>query len=128
MVEPAGLPRLGRAPQGIQGLRESDKELAFESSLGRKTRVGLNTYHGHGRAGDMSLVYGAPARVEDDAAYFKASKDSPTFLRFCNSLPAKAAVSPHERRMAGEQRAKDLERQRERQLVSTLEIPGVNDD
>ncbi|KAG2482972.1 hypothetical protein HYH03_018149 [Edaphochlamys debaryana] len=121
------LPRLGR-PEGITGLRESDKEMGFESSLGRKVRVGQESYKGMGRAGDRSLVYGAPARVEDDPTYYRSMKDSPTFVRFCNSLPAKPAVSPHQRREEGLRRQADQERRQAAALVSTLNIEGVPED
>ncbi|PNH04988.1 hypothetical protein TSOC_008796 [Tetrabaena socialis] len=121
------LPRLGR-PEGITGLRESDKETQFEASLGRKIRVGQDSYRGAGRAGDRSLVYGAPARAEEDPTYYRSMKDSPTFVRFCNSLPAKPAVSPHQRRDEGMRRAAEEERRRAAALVSTLNIEGVPDD
>ncbi|KAG2445982.1 hypothetical protein HXX76_000585 [Chlamydomonas incerta] len=122
------LPRLGR-PEGINGLRESgDQQYQFESSLGRKIRVGQESYRGAGRAGDRSLVYGAPTRAEDDPTYFRSMKDSPTFTRFCNSLPAKPAVSPHQRREEGMRRAAEEERRREAELVGTLNIEGVPDD
>ncbi len=121
------LPRLGR-PDGITGLRESDKEAQFESQLGRKVRVGQDSYRGLGRAGDRSLVMGAPARVEDEPTYFRSMKDSPTFVRFCNSLPPKPAVSPHQRRQEQLLRQAEAERQRAAELVSTLNIDGVPDE
>ncbi|KXZ56017.1 hypothetical protein GPECTOR_2g1569 [Gonium pectorale] len=121
------LPRLGR-PDGITGLRESDKETQFDVSLGRKIRVGQDTYRGTGRAGDKSLVYGASARVEDDPTFYKTMKDTPTFSRFVNSLPPKPSVSPHQRREDGLRRQAEQERRREAALVSTLNIEGVADD
>lgn len=126
MSEPP-LPRLGR-PEGITGLRESDKEVQFEMMLGRKIRVGQESYRGTGRAGDRSLVYGTSARVEDDPTYYRSMKDSPTFVRFCNSLPQKPGVSPHQRREEGMRRQTEQERRREAALVSTLTIEGVPDD
>lgn len=75
----------------------------------------------------MSVSYSGPPRPEDDAGFFKSLKDTPTFLRFCNSLPAKAAVSPHVRRAEEIKRIQDQERQRERELVSTLELPDVGE-
>ncbi|GLC43829.1 hypothetical protein PLESTB_000912700 [Pleodorina starrii] len=121
------LPRLGR-PDGITGLRESDKEVVFDATLGRKIRVGQESYRGTGRAGDRSLVYGASGRVEDDPTYYRSMKDAPTFVRFCNSLPPKPAVSPHQRREEGVRRQAEQERRREAELVSTLTIDGVADD
>ncbi|EFJ50584.1 hypothetical protein VOLCADRAFT_103801 [Volvox carteri f. nagariensis] len=121
------LPRLGR-PDGITGLRETDKEVNFEATMGRKVRVGQDSYRGSGRAGDRSLVYGAPQRVEDDPSYYRSMKDAPTFVRFCNSLPPKPAVSPHQRRDEGARRQAEQERRREAALVSTLTIEGVPDD
>ena len=122
--EPA-LPRLSRPP-GATGLRESDKELSYERAMGRKVRVGQGTFQGSGRAGDMSISFAAPRRPEDNAGFFKSLKDTPTFLRFCNSLPNKIVVSPHERRAAELQRNQNQETQRERDLVATLALPGAD--
>lgn len=126
MAEPS-LPRLAR-PEGITGLRETDKEVNFEVAMGRKIRLGQDSHRGTGRAGDRSLVYGAPARVEDDPTYYRSMKDAPTFVRFCNSLPPKPAVSPHQRREEGTRRQADEQRRREAALVSTLTIDGVPDE
>lgn len=126
-----GLPRLLRPP-GVNGLRETDKEIVFEQSMGRKVRVGQDTYNGNGRAGDKSLVYGAPKKVEElDPKLFKTLKDSPTFLRFCSTLPAAPSVSPHTRRAAGAERSAAAARDADRSLVATLTVPlpeGCDDD
>lgn len=121
------LPRLFRPGPGIQGLRESDVEMTYERAMGRKVRVGQDTYKGYGRAGDMSLRYGPTHRPEDDPTFFKSLKDSPTFLRFCDSLPAKPAVSPHDRRAMSLRRAHESEVDKERQLVASLELPDPED-
>ncbi len=111
-------------PPGMSGLRESKVELQYEQAMGRKVRVGPETYRNRGRAGDMTRSFAPPRRPEDDPSFFKSLKDSPTFIRFCNSLPAKAAVSPHERRMQELQRGHEVELQRERALVASLDVGG----
>eukprot|EP00798_Chlamydomonas_sp_ICE-L_P020176 gene20176-26912_t len=120
------LPRLLR-PSGITGLRESDKELSYERAMGQKVRVGQDSYKLSGRAGDMSLRYGPTHRPEDDPNFFMSLKDSPTFLRFCDSLPAKPAVSPHERREISQRKQYDAEVDRERQLVASLNLPDPDE-
>jgi hypothetical protein len=47
-------------------------------------------------------------------------QEAPTFVRYCNSLPAKAAVSPHERRLLAEQRRQDAETRAAQHLVKEL--------
>ena len=121
------LPRLSRPP-GTTILRESDTELSYERAMGRKVRVGHDTYGGMGRAGDMSLRYGPTYRPEDDPTFFKTLKDSPTFLRFCGTLPAKPAVSPHERRAMSLRKAQESEVDRERQLVASLNLPDGDEE
>lgn len=124
--EPA-MPRLSR-PIGICGLRESENELSHERSLGRKVRVDQHSYRGRGRAGDLSTVQSAPLAPQDaDPNFFKTLRDSPTFIRFCNTLPPKPAVSPHERRALQVQRAHQQERERDRQLVSSLQLADPED-
>ena len=125
-VDEPAIPRLARPP-GASGLRESDEELSYERAMGRKIRVNPVTYQGSGRAGDTSILYSSPGRPEDDAGFFKSLKDTPTFLRFCNSLPAKAAESPHVRRAEQLKRIQAQERQRERALVSTLQLPDIGE-
>lgn len=50
--------------------------------MGRKVRLGQDTYRGSGRAGDMSQSFAPPKRPEDiDVGFFKSLKDSPTFIR-----------------------------------------------
>mmetsp|Transcript_14106 Transcript_14106/g.30586 ORF Transcript_14106/g.30586 Transcript_14106/m.30586 type:complete len:283 (-) Transcript_14106:418-1266(-) len=123
--EPA-MPRLSR-PVGLYGLRESDQELSYERAMGRKVRVDHMSYHGTGRAGDKSTSFAPPARPEDDPVFFKTLKDSPTFIRFCSTLPPKPAVSPHERRAASMQRANAREMDQERQLVASLQLPDPDE-
>lgn len=118
-AEPA-MPRLSR-PAGATILRESDQELSYERALGRKIRVGMDTYRGSGRAGDLSQSFAPPRRPEDDAVFFKSLKDSPTFTRFVASLPAKPAVGPHQRRAEELRRQRMTELAAERQLVETLD-------
>lgn len=126
-----GLPRLLRPP-GITGLRESERETVFEQAMGRKVRVGQETYNGSGRAGDKSLVYGAPKRPEElNPGLFRTLKDSPTFLRFCSTLPPPPSASPHARRAAGEQRVAAAAKEADRTLVASLVAPmseGVDDE
>ena len=121
------MPRLCRDPGVPVYLRETSQELSYERARGRKIRVQQGSYLGSGRAGDMSVSFAPPRRPEEDATFFKSLKDTPTFLRFCNSLPAKAAVSPHERRADELRRIQEREKQKERELVSTLELPAVGD-
>lgn len=121
------MPRLSR-PVGICGLRESDQELSYEQAMGRKIRVDNNTYDGLGRAGDLSSTFGPPRRPEDDPAFFKSHKDTPTFIRFCSSLPAKPAVSPHERRAQEMHNNRAQELQRDRELVASLAAPDGEAD
>jgi hypothetical protein len=115
------MPRLSR-PVGICGLRESDKELSYEQAMGRKIRVDSSTYDGLGRAGDLSSMFGPPRRPEDDPNFYKSHKDTPTFIRFCNTLPAKPAVSPHERRAQEMHNNRAQELQRDRELVASLQL------
>lgn len=100
------------------------QELSYERAMGRKIRVGQESYRTTGRAGDMSYLTGPQPRPEDEPAFFKTLKDSPTFIRFCNSLPAKPAVSPHQRRAESMKRQQEMERHRERTLVAGLQLPG----
>ena len=64
----------------------------------RKIRVTRETFYGSGSAGDLSKRTGAEPRVEDERDFRQQAVDSPTFKRFCQSLAAKPAVSPHQRR------------------------------
>lgn len=124
-----GLPSLGRLGPGLTCLRETDKELIFERVMNRKVRVDQGSYRGLGRAGDTTGSLGAPVRPEVlDPSLYKTLTDSPTFIRFCNSLPPKPAVSPHQRRADAARRMYEAERNQERDLVSKLDIPGVDDD
>lgn len=120
------MPRLLRPP-GITGLRETDQELSYAREMGQKVRVGQESYRTTGRAGDMSLRYGPTHRPEDDPTFFKSLKDSPTFLRYCNSLPAKPAMSPHERRDMSLRRQYESEVNRERELVASLHLPDPDE-
>lgn len=104
------------------------QELSYERCFGRKCRVGLDTYRGSGRAGDLSLSYAPPKRPEDDALFFKTLKDSPTFTRFVKSLPPTPAVGPHQRRAEQVKQAQQAERRAEQQLVAGLPQPDVSDD
>lgn len=99
------------------------QELSFEKAIGRKVRVGQHTYEGSGRAGDLSAVFGAPKRPEDESTFFRVAKDSRTYSRFVSNLPAKPAISPHQRREEGSRRMQQAERERERQLVAALPVP-----
>ena len=47
-------------------------------------------------------------------------KEPPTFVRYCNSLPATSATNPHERRLLAEQRRKEAETRAEQHLVTQL--------
>lgn len=125
------LPRLGRLgrPPGINSLRESDQEISFERLFGRKHKVDQGVYQGQGRAGDKTGTFGPPARPEDDPDFFKSLKDTPTFIRFCSTLPAaRLSVSSHERRRV--QQWQDAERavDVERRLVASLNFPEGLDD
>ncbi|GAX80136.1 hypothetical protein CEUSTIGMA_g7574.t1 [Chlamydomonas eustigma] len=124
--EPA-MPRLSR-PIGTKGLRESDQELMYDRAMGRKVRLDLTSYRGRGRAGDLSHSFAPPRRPEEEPNFFKSLKDSPTFIRFCNSLPPRAVVTPHERRTAELHRNHASEVQRERELVATLTLPNFGDE
>jgi hypothetical protein len=48
------------------------QEFHFESTMGRKVRVGQRDYRHTGRAGDLSLRYGPTSRPEDEPSYFKS--------------------------------------------------------
>ena len=63
-----------------------------------------------------------------DPTFFKTLKDTPTFIRFCTTLPAKPAVSPHERRAAQMRRMHEAERERDRQLVTGLKLADPEED
>lgn len=115
------LPRLGR-PSGISGLRGQTEELEFERYIGRRGKTAPGQLRNSGRAGDLSLTFGPQARCEDDPRFFKTAKDSPTFLRYCSSLPAPSAVSPLLKHSAGERRRADLAAARERQEVAALRL------
>ena len=70
----------------------------------RKVRVGRDSYHQSGRAGDLSIRTGPMPRVEDESAYRQHTIDSPSFVRFCNSLPKRPEEGPVERHHAAMQR------------------------
>lgn len=119
---------MGRTPGAFNNM-PSNSEIPFEQAVGRKVRVGRDSYMGTGRAGDLSIVYSCPKRVEDTLLDLnRTSKDNPMFERFVNSLPAKPAVSPHQHRAAGEARARQAELAAERALVASLALPGVGGD
>ena len=126
LQQPA-LPRLGR-PSGITGLRTSDRELSYEVAMGRKVRVDGATYRGQGRAGDATGTFAPPRRPEDAPVFFKSLKDTPTFIRFCNTLPARPAVSPHERRVAEHHRQAEAELAKEQALVAALQLDDPEED
>eukprot|EP01026_Neomeris_dumetosa_P043013 TRINITY_DN3590_c1_g2_i1.p4 TRINITY_DN3590_c1_g2~~TRINITY_DN3590_c1_g2_i1.p4 ORF type:complete len:153 (-),score=11.54 TRINITY_DN3590_c1_g2_i1:80-538(-) len=94
------IPRLYRPPN-MSCLRESDKEFVFEKEMGQKVRVEQSTYKKTGRAGDLTITYGASPRVEESETYYRKRIDSPTFRRFVETINAKKSdrvISPHERR------------------------------
>ena len=70
----------------------------------RKVRVGRDSYQQSGRAGDLSIRTGAAPRVEDESAYRQHTIDSPSFVRFCNSLPKLPEQGPNYRHHAAMQR------------------------
>ena len=121
------LPRLGR-PEGISNLRESENEFSYERALGRKIRVDTNSLKGQGFAGDRSGGFGPKARPEDDPFFFKSLKDTPTFIRFCSTLPPnRSTVSCHERRAQQQRSQIEHERERMKAEVATLTFE-VSDD
>jgi hypothetical protein len=100
----------------------------YDRAMGRKVRLDLNTYRGRGRAGDLSQSFAPPRRPEESPAFFKNLKDSPTFIRFCSSLPPRAVVTPQEHRTAELKRNHAAEVQRERELVASLTLPSIGDE
>ncbi|KAG1659230.1 hypothetical protein FOA52_008999 [Chlamydomonas sp. UWO 241] len=122
-----GMGRLSR-PVGIDGPRESGVETSYERAMGRKVRVEADGYHGSGRAGDMSGLFGAPKRPEDDATFFKSLKDTPTFIRFRDMLPPAPSVSPHVRRQQELRRNAVAEVDRDRELVAALALADPEED
>jgi hypothetical protein len=98
------------------------QELSYERAFGRKIRVGLQSYRGSGRAGDLSHSFAPPKRPEDDSTFFKTLKETPTFIRFMASLPPKPTVSAHQRREEELRRNHEAELAAERKLVASLTL------
>lgn len=96
--------RLGRcyAPASTA---ECEAELSLERELCRKVRLNRAMLLDSGRAGDVSVTFGTPDRVEDAWAYFKKPVDSPAYARFAASVAAGAAVPAAVRRRQGLRRA-----------------------
>lgn len=84
-------------------------------------RVGRNSYHQTGRAGDLSLRTGPTPRVEDESAYRQHIIDSPSFVRFCSSLPKLPEEGPVERHYAAMQRQESALQQSAAEDVARLD-------
>uniref|UniRef100_A0A7S0VA26 Uncharacterized protein n=1 Tax=Polytomella parva TaxID=51329 RepID=A0A7S0VA26_9CHLO len=128
LAEPS-VPRLQRPSSEMTAYRESTGEIVFERAMGRKIRIGIDTYAGAGRAGDFrSGTLGPAARVEDTSGFFRQLKDTPTFMRFCKSLPPLGQKDLGGRRIQLAVAARRKEMAVERGLVASLpSLPGGSD-
>jgi hypothetical protein len=77
-----------------------------------------------GYAGDLSLRYGPPRRVEFEQNLFVTKKDSPTFARFAHSLKPVSGPGTQQRHEAYLQRKVTEERDEARRLVEMLDTWG----
>ncbi|KAK9824619.1 hypothetical protein WJX72_011775 [[Myrmecia] bisecta] len=119
--KPAG--QLAQEPQ-LHHIRRyparEGKERSLEESLHRKIAVTRDSYYGTGRAGDLSKLFSPPPRVEDIPEYQHHCVESPTFLRYCKSLPPRTGVSPLERHM--EQLQEKVAKENRRALEAVLQL------
>lgn len=101
----------------------------FEQTLGRKFASHPTSFYGTGRAGDLSIRVGTEPRNEEQAHFFKdLHRDSPTFIRYLASLPAKPETSPHLRRQLWHTQRQNDATSSDRSLVADLKFAGVDDD
>ena len=88
----------------------------------RKIRVGRDSYAQTGRAGDLSIRTGPTPRVEDESAYRQHAIDSPSFVRFCKSLPAVPEQGPRQRHEAAVHRQEAAVQQSAAEDVASLDV------